>query len=231
MQLLLVRFFNLLNKGQCWCLFVCLSVLYRNPNRWRDRDEIWYWGGPREAGFLGGGVDPVPPSPAYGVCKGGPVASGASAMQFGEKFLKQKLQGAPDLVGAGHLFGPQIRIRKDLGPLSFWSHGHSLWRGVHKIKVALYVPNSYLVGLDTPYPDPRVKGGLVGFWSLSCVFWRSLYQTKVAGHLQISGGRSPYCTPNPDLEGPGPVCFWSHGASFPRRVYKIKVVVNVPYSA
>ena len=29
----------------------------------------------------------------------------------------------------------------------------------------------------------------------------------------------------------GPVCFWSHGASFPRRVYNIKVVVNVPNSA
>ena len=28
----------------------------------------------------------------------------------------------------------------------------------------------------------------------------------------------------------GPVCFWSHG-TFPRRLYEIKVVVNVPNSA
>ena len=27
--------------------------------------------------------------------------------------------------GVGHLFGPQIWIWKDLGPMSFWSHGHS----------------------------------------------------------------------------------------------------------
>ena len=26
-------------------------------------------------------------------------------------------QGTPDLVGVGHLFGPQIRIWKDLGPM------------------------------------------------------------------------------------------------------------------
>ena len=73
-----------------------------------------------------GGFDPVPPPPRYWVRKGGGGASGASTVHFGENFIKQKLQGTPDLVGAGQLFGPQIRIRKDLGPLSFWSHGHSL---------------------------------------------------------------------------------------------------------
>ena len=82
---------------------------------------------------------------------------------------------------------------------------------------------------DTSYPDPWVqegqKGGPVGFWSLSHPFLGKPYQTKVAGHPQLSGGRSPYRAPNPDQ---GPVCFWSHGASYPRRVYKIKVVVYVP---
>ena len=42
-----------------------------------------------------------------------------SAVHFGKNFMKQKLQGAPYLEGAGHLFGPQIWILKDLGPMSF----------------------------------------------------------------------------------------------------------------
>ena len=29
-----------------------------------------------------------------------------------KNFIEQKLQDTPDLVGDGHLFGPQIRIRK-----------------------------------------------------------------------------------------------------------------------
>ena len=58
-----------------------------------------------------GGYQPSTPHPrVQGV-------SGASAVHFGKNFIKQKLQGAPDLVGLGHLFGPQIRIWKDLGPL------------------------------------------------------------------------------------------------------------------
>ena len=43
----------------------------------------------------------------------------ASAMHFGENFIKQKLQGTPYLVGTGHLFGPQMQIWKDLGPVCF----------------------------------------------------------------------------------------------------------------
>ena len=53
-------------------------------------------------------------------------ASEASTICFGKNFIKQKLQGAPELVGAGHLFKPQIQIQKDLGPMSFWCHGYSL---------------------------------------------------------------------------------------------------------
>ena len=54
-------------------------------------------------------------------------ASGALTVHFDKNFIKQKLLGTPDFVGAGHLFGPQIPIGKDLAPLlSFWSHGHSL---------------------------------------------------------------------------------------------------------
>ena len=78
--------------------------------------------------FLGGfnTVPPPPPPPGTGCIKGVQGVSGASAVHFGKNFIKQKLQGAPDLVGVGHLFGPQIRIWKDLGPMSFWRHGHSL---------------------------------------------------------------------------------------------------------
>ena len=68
----------------------------------------------------------TPPPPGMGCIKGVQGISGASAMHFGKNFIKQKLQDAPDLVGVGHLFGPQIRIWKDLGPMSFWRHGHSL---------------------------------------------------------------------------------------------------------
>ena len=126
----------------------------------------------------------------------------------------------PDLVKAGYLFGSQILIWKDLGPLSFWSHGHSLWRRVHKIRVALNVPNSYLVRLDSLYPDPwgtgAQKGGKVGFWSLRGAFWWKLYQTKVAGHLQDPKSRSGRT--------------WAQCDSVSRRFYK-KVVVNVPNRA
>ena len=80
--------------------------------------------------------------------------------------------------------------------------------GIYKIKVVWYVPNSYLVRLETLYPDHGVwgepKGCPVGFCSLSSTFWWKLYQTKVAGHPQFCGGRSPFRTPNLDLEGPGP---------------------------
>ena len=50
----------------------------------------------------------------------------------------------------------------DLGPMSFRSHGHSLWVGVDKIIAEVFVTNSYLVGLDTPYPDPQGPGGPKG---------------------------------------------------------------------
>ena len=56
--------------------------------------------------------------------RGASGVSGASAVHFDKNFIKQKFQGAPDLVGADHLYRPQIQIWKDQGPMSFWSHGH-----------------------------------------------------------------------------------------------------------
>ena len=49
-------------------------------------------------------------------------------MKFGTKVVLEGGKVRPDtphapwFSGAGHLFRPQIR--KDLDPMSFWSHGH-----------------------------------------------------------------------------------------------------------
>ena len=73
------------------------------------------------------GVSTQYPTPLVTGCiKGVWGASVASTMLFGKNFIKQKLQGTPDLLGASYLFRPKIWIWKDLGPMSFWSHGHSL---------------------------------------------------------------------------------------------------------
>ena len=74
---------------------------------------------------------------------------------LGGKFITQKLLGTPNLVGLGHLLGPQIWICKDLGPVCFWSRGYSLSWGVYKTKVVVYVPNSAWplrqgIGLERP---------------------------------------------------------------------------------
>ena len=64
--------------------------------------------------------------------KGGP--GGVLEPHLGGNFIKQKLLGTPNLVGVGHLFGPQIWIWKDLGPvwLSF--------KEIFKIKVVVKIP-------------------------------------------------------------------------------------------
>ena len=108
------------------CLFVCVfSIEIQTAGRigMKFGTEVVLEG--RE-GSWGGVLTRYPHPPDTGCVKGVRGASGASTVRFGENFIKLKLQGTPDLVGAGHLFGPQIWIRKDLGPLSFWSHGHSL---------------------------------------------------------------------------------------------------------
>ena len=163
-----------------------MSVLYRNLNRWTDLDEIWHGGGPRGGNVMGGGFNQVPSTP-------GCVWSLSCA--FLQKLYETKVVGHPQFSGVGLLFGPLIRIWKDLGPMSFCSHGHSLWTEVHKTNVVVYDPNSYLVRLDTLYPDPQgpggPKGGPVGFWSLSSAFCRKLYKTKVAGYHSIPTPNNP----------------------------------------
>ena len=106
-----------------------MSVLYRNPNRWTDLDdfgtEVVLKGG-KVLGFFDLVPPPTTSPPGTGCVKG---VWGASAVHVGENFIKQKLPGTPNLVGAGHLPGCEIQIWKDLGPMS-WSHGHSLYREV-----------------------------------------------------------------------------------------------------
>ena len=107
------------------CVCVCVFSIEIQTAGWNGTKfgmEVVLEGGR----FLGVFRPGTPTPPGTGCVKGVQGASGASTVRFGENFIKQKLHGTPDLVGAGHLFGPQIRIRKDLGPLSFWSHGHSL---------------------------------------------------------------------------------------------------------
>ena len=53
--------------------------------------------------FLGGFQLATPYPGSMGCVKGVRGASGASTMHFGKNFIKQKLQGTPDLVGAGQL--------------------------------------------------------------------------------------------------------------------------------
>ena len=79
---------------------------------------------------LGGVSTRYPHPPGTGCVKGVWGASGASTVRFGKNFIKQKLLGTPSLMGVGHLFGPQIQIWKDLGPVCVWSHGTSLSQGL-----------------------------------------------------------------------------------------------------
>ena len=59
-----------------------------------------------------------------GCIKGVWSATGASTMLFVENIVRQKLQGTDDLVGVGHLFGPQNLDPEEPGPnvlLEPWS--------------------------------------------------------------------------------------------------------------
>jgi hypothetical protein len=45
------------------------------------------------------------------------------------------------LVGADHIFGPEIWIRKDLGPMCFWSHGQLFSGNFYYTKGVVLLPN------------------------------------------------------------------------------------------
>ena len=74
-----------------------MFVFLRNTNRQMDLDEICHRGRPRGVKVLGRSFGTMPPTPWAWTHKGVLGASGASAVHFGKK-LKQKLQGAPNLM-------------------------------------------------------------------------------------------------------------------------------------
>ena len=87
--------------------------------------------GGKVLGGGGGGVTRYPDPPGMGCINGIWGASGASSVRFGKHFIKQTLLGTPDLVGVGHLFGPQIRIQKDLGPMVTHYEGEFIKSKLH----------------------------------------------------------------------------------------------------
>ena len=71
-------------------------------------------------------------------------ASTAATVRLGKIFIKQKLYGRSVFVGADHIFGPEIRIQKDLGPMCFWSHGQLFSGTFYYTKGVVVLPSSQL---------------------------------------------------------------------------------------
>ena len=87
------------------CVCVCLfSIEIQTAGRIGTKfgTEVVLEGGK----VLGGVSTRYPHPPGTGCVKGVRGASGASTVCFGKNFIKQKLQGTPNLVGVGHLRGP-----------------------------------------------------------------------------------------------------------------------------
>ena len=112
--------------------------------------------------LLGGGSTQYPHPPGMGCVKGVRGSSGASAAHFGKSFIKTKVAGCPQFSGGRSPFwtpnpdleGPWPHVL--LEPWSLTKKSSS------KIKVVVFVTNSYLVRLDTLYPDPLGPGGPKG---------------------------------------------------------------------
>ena len=109
-----------------------------------------------------GGSTQYPHPPGMGCVKGVRGSSGASAAHFGKSFIKTKVAGCPQFSGGRSPFwtpnpdleGPWPHVL--LEPWSLTKKSSS------KIKVVVFVTNSYLVRLDTLYPDPLGPGGPKG---------------------------------------------------------------------
>ena len=140
-------------------------------------------------------------------------------------------------MGADHIFGPEIRIRKDLGPMCFWSHGQLFSvKFYYKKGVVLSFPVVNLVRPRPPRPslDPKPgvggpKQGLERIYSLNRETRQKFYKTKVVGMVLVGADHifGPVIWIWKDLD---PMCFWSHGQSFSGKFYYTKGVVLLPSS-
>ena len=93
----------------------------------------------------------------------------------------------------------------------------------------VYVPNSYLVRLDTLYPDPESKGGQKGAWwgsgASGVHFGKNFIKQKLLGTPNTVGVGHFFGCQIQIWKDLGLVCFWSCGASLSKRVYNKIVVV------
>ena len=204
----------LLYKGQDVC------VLYRSPNLWTNWDVIWHGGGLR--GLEGSwGLTWYPPHPGYGV-----------PLEHQLHFGKNKSCSAP-LIQWGRVtcLGPKYGSGRSWAPCSSGAMVTHYEEEFIKSKLQ-YVPNSYLMKLDTPYPYPWVqegqKGARCGSGASVVHFGKNFVKQKLLGLPNTVGlGHllGPQILIQKDLSL---VSFWSRGLSLSRRVYNSKVVVYVP---
>ena len=102
-------------------------------------------------------------------------------------------------------------------------------RLLDKTNVVVYVPNSYLVWLDTLYPDPESKGVQKGArWgsgASAVLFGKNFIKQKLLGTPNTVGVGHLFGCQIQIWKDLGLVCFWRCVASLSRRVYNTTVVV------
>ena len=96
-------------------MLVCLNVLYRNPNRWTDWDEIWHKGGTQGCEGTWGGISTCNP-PRKWVC-------------VRKSYLVRSDTLYPD---------PGVPGGQKRGLVGFWSLSCAFWWILYKTKVAVH---------------------------------------------------------------------------------------------
>ncbi len=107
---------------------------------------------------------------------------------------------------------PVIRIRKDLGPVCFWSHGQSFSGKFYYTQGVVLLPSSQLwsgldlleLALTLNQGSGGPKQGLERIYSLNRETRQNFYKTEVVVKIYFSGGGLYFGARNPDLEGHGP---------------------------
>jgi hypothetical protein len=104
-----------------------------------------------------------------------------------------------------------------------WTNPHQIWHG----RLNLQGPGHRLC--FGPRGGPRGQGGpkqgLESIYSCNHETRKKIYKTKVVGKVCFSGGGSYFWARNPDPEGPGPMCFWSHGQLFSGKFYYTNYII------